>query len=105
MLDAVGGDGGRFRNSVARMHGTQNIFNIFLDGIKGDVMESQGVSLLSRVQFQYGYIGDETGETFNGWFAYQGDGNWANEYEYCSNDDDDDEGDEDDYDEDDYDNY
>jgi len=42
-------------------------------------MESQGVSLLTRVQFQYGYIGDENDNSFNGSFSYQGVDNWWND--------------------------
>merc|ERR1712233_267266 len=72
MLDAVGGDGGGFRNSIGQIVGSLNLFNMFLDGVKGDVVESQGVSLLTRLQFQYGYIGDQDDKPGNGMFNNDG---------------------------------
>ena len=39
---------------------------------QGDVVESQGVSLLTRLQFQYGYIGDQDDKPGNGMFNNDG---------------------------------
>jgi len=90
MLDAVGGDGGGFRNSIGQIVGSLNLFNMFLDGVKGDVVESQGVSLLTRLQFQYGYIGDQDDKPGNGMFNNDGNDGWLRHSWWDGNDNDDD---------------
>merc|ERR1719450_172077 len=59
VLGPVGADGGSFKNSIASQPPENHCFNTFLDGIKGEVVESQNVTLITRLRFQYGYVAEK----------------------------------------------
>ena len=53
------GDGEELRNSMKKMPPNYHLFNSYLDGIKGRVVESGDVTLITGVEFQYGLIMDK----------------------------------------------
>ena len=55
----IGGDGGGLKHSLARLKPMFNVTNMHLQGVKGTVVTSQGVTLITNVTFIYKVAADK----------------------------------------------
>jgi len=58
-----GGDGGGLKHTLARLQPKFNVTNMHLQGVKGKVVRSQGVNLITNVTFIYKVAADEQMES------------------------------------------
>jgi len=59
----IGGDGGGLKHSLARLQPKFNVTNMHLQGVKGSVVRSQGVTLITNVNFVYRVAADKQMES------------------------------------------
>ena len=59
----IGGDGGGLKHSLARLQPKFNVTNMHLQGVKGSVVRSQEVTLITNVTFIYRVAADEQMES------------------------------------------
>jgi len=59
----IGGDGGGLKHSLARLQPKFNVTNMHLQGVKGSVVRSQGVTLITNVNFIYRVAADKQMES------------------------------------------
>jgi len=55
----LGGDGGGLRHTLGRLEPKYNVTNMHLQGVKGKVVRSQGVNLITSVSFIYRVAADK----------------------------------------------
>ena len=55
----MGGDGGGLRHTLGRLEPKYNVTNMHLQGVKGKVVRSQGVNLITSVSFIYRVAADK----------------------------------------------
>ena len=58
-----GGDGGGLKHTLARLQPKFNVTNMHLQGVKGKVVRSQGVNLITNVTFIYKVAADKQMES------------------------------------------
>ena len=58
-----GGDGGGLKHTLARLQPKFNVTNMHLQGVKGKVVRSQGVNLITSVSFIYRVAADRHSES------------------------------------------
>ena len=59
----IGGDGGGLKHSLGRLQPNFNVTNMHLHGVKGSVVRSQGVTLITNVNFLYRVAADKQMES------------------------------------------
>ena len=55
----IGGDGGGLKHTLARLQPRYNVTNMHLQGVKGKVVRSQGINLITNVTFIYRVAADK----------------------------------------------
>lgn len=61
--EQTGGDGGGLKHTLARLQPKFNVTNMHLQGVKGKVVRSQGVNLITNVTFIYKVAADKQMES------------------------------------------